>query len=113
MAVQAVPLDRRDSSSTSAPARAHTPPDFGADPFLRDAQGRSPLGVARMWDRRECVQVLEDWEKAALLRWLRNLQDAVDAHALAPETMQVGGWLGERARGGRALADFTVDHAWS
>lgn len=69
----------------------HTPPDFGADPFLRDAQGRSPLGMARMWDCRECVQVLEDWEKANLLRWLRRLQDAVDAHAFASQTVQVRG----------------------
>lgn len=73
--------------------------DNGADPFLRDAQGRSPLDVARVWDRRDCAMVLEDWKKADLLHCLRRLQDAVDAHVLAG-TVQVG----ERRGEGRASA---------
>lgn len=50
--------------------------DWGADPFVRDADGRSPLDVARIWDRRDCARVLEvrlDWVWARFVLYVRVL----------------------------------------
>lgn len=44
--------------------------DWGADPFVKDEDGRSPLDVARMWDRRDCVQVLEVRCPSHFTSWL-------------------------------------------